>query len=248
MEGSTNRRDGPSLVVLTGAGISAESGVPTFRGPDGLWCGHAVEDVATAEAVQRDRAGVNRFFNMLRADAPKAQPNAAHEALVKLENAWPGPFLLVTQNIDGLHARAGSQNLIAMHGALDRAACDACGAAFDWHTALLPDTLCPLCGQRGLLRPDITLFNEMPKEMDRICTALLDCAFFVAIGTSGVVYPAAGFVDLANRAGAHTTEINAAETARSPAFEERLTGPAGMVVPAFVARLLRDQKDLLPTA
>ncbi len=228
----------PSLVVLTGAGISAESGVPTFRGPDGLWCGARVEDVATAQAVRFNRPYVNQFFNKLRVEADKVQPNPAHVALADLEARWPGPFLLVTQNIDPLHQKAGSRNVIAMHGSLYRVACDACGAVMDWQTDLFVETPCPACGKTGGLRPDITLFGEMPKEMDRISEALLSCAIFIAIGTSGVVYPAAGFVDLALHAGARTIEVNLAETERSLAFAERLTGPAGQVVPKLAAQLL----------
>ncbi|MDR3423639.1 MAG: NAD-dependent deacylase [Alphaproteobacteria bacterium] len=223
------------IVVLTGAGISAESGIPVFRGADGLWQGHRVEDVATAEAVAFNRPVVNDFFNKRRREVEKVAPNSAHRALVEWEQACGDDFLLVTQNIDPLHERAGSHNLIHMHGELQRIRCDSCGESAPFFADALAQTLCPVCGRAGGLRPDVVLFGEMPMRMEEVFMALSACDLFVAIGTSGAVYPAAGFVDLANQAGAYTVEINAAETERSPTFHERLTGRAGEVVPDFVA-------------
>lgn len=227
-----------NIVVLTGAGISAESGVAVFRGPDGLWEGRKVEEVATSDAVEYDRWGVNAFFNGLRAKLYDVHPNAAHHALAAFEAAFDGDFLLVTQNIDDLHDRAGSKNLIHMHGELLRLSCDACGGSFVYREALEKHMPCQLCGKAGLLRPDITLFGEMPKQIEIIVEALSQCDLFIAVGTSGFVYPAAGFVDIANRAHAHTVEINLAETSRSDAFAEHLVGPAGERVPDYLALLL----------
>lgn len=226
------------IVVLTGAGISAESGVPVFRGPDGLWHGRRVEDVATHEALRRDPWGVNGFFNELRRFVRDVKPNAAHHALKKLEDHYGHNLLVVTQNIDPLHKQAGSRNLLAMHGELHSILCNACGAQTPFYDDVTKDTLCPSCGRVGALRPDIVLFNEMPYHMDEIYAALTDCDLFIAVGTSGFVYPAAGFVDIASHAGATTIEVNLAETERSPAFQEKRTGPAGRTLPALVEELI----------
>lgn len=226
------------IVVLTGAGISAESGVPVFRGPDGLWHGRRIEDVATHEALRRDLWGVNAFFNELRHFVKNVQPNPAHLALRQLEESYGDAFLLVTQNVDPLHDRAGSKNLIHMHGELESILCENCGARSSFFTDAFTETPCPVCGLAGFLRPDIVLFNEMPYEMERIQQALLSCDLFIAVGTSGFVYPAAGFVDIALYAGAETIEVNLAETQRSPSFHERLTGPAGKTLPALIDTLI----------
>ncbi|MDD2326144.1 MAG: NAD-dependent deacylase [Alphaproteobacteria bacterium] len=228
----------PRIVVLTGAGISAESGVPVFRGPDGLWHGRRVEDVATHEAMTRDPWGVNGFFNELRRFVEKVEPNPAHLALQKLEAAYGDKFLLVTQNVDPLHKRAGSKNLLPMHGELQSIWCEACGERTPFFDDALQTTPCPACGRTGTLRPDIVLFGEMPYAMDTITDALMRCDLFIAVGTSGFVYPAAGFVDIARHASAHTIEVNLAETERSPAFHEKRTGPAGQILPALVEELI----------
>lgn len=225
-------------MVLTGAGISAESGIPTFRGPDGLWHGRRVEDVATAEAVYRDRWGVNEFFNERRNGIEGVKPNAAHEALVKLESKIGNNFILVTQNIDPLHEMAGSKNLIHMHGELFSIQCDNCNSTYFFQGDVKKETPCEKCGKTGSLRPDVVLFGEMPKMMDEILYALSNCDLFVAIGTSGVVYPAAGFVDVAGRYGAHTIEVNAADTERSYSFAERITGPASITVTELVDKII----------
>jgi len=226
------------IVVLTGAGISAESGVPVFRGPDGLWHGRRVEDVATHEALVRNPWGVNDFFNELRRFIKDVKPNAAHLALKKLEDHFQKDLLVVTQNVDPLHKRAGSKNLLPMHGELQSILCDNCGKRTPFFDDALKTTPCPACGRTGTLRPDIVLFNEMPYFMDEIYHSLLACDLFIAVGTSGFVYPAAGFVDIATHAGATTIEVNLAETERSPLFQEKRTGPAGITLPTLVGELI----------
>ena len=236
----------PSLVILTGAGISAESGLATFRGADGLWEGHRVQDVATPEGFEHDPALVHRFYNQRRAALATVQPNAGHEALVRLEKSWPGEFLLITQNVDDLHERAGSRKLRHMHGELLRALCTSCGKSSPWQGDMGADSACPQCRQQGQLRPDIVWFGEMPYFMDEILAALNRCGIFIAIGTSGQVYPAAGFVRTANARGARTIEVNLADTAASDAFGERRTGPATTVLPALIRELIPryEQGDL----
>ena len=224
------------VVVLTGAGVSAESGVPTFRGPDGLWEGHRVEDVATPEAFARDPVLVQRFYDARRAALARVAPNAAHRALARLDAGWPRELLLVTQNVDDLHERGGSRRLVHMHGELQRALCTGCGAAPAWMADLSGDPPCPCCKHPGL-RPDIVWFGEMPYHMQRIEAAIAACDLFVSIGTSGAVYPAAGFVELANAVGARTLELNLEPSAGTPLFDEGRHGPASVLVPAEGSRL-----------
>lgn len=233
-----------AIVVLTGAGISAESGVPTFRGPDGLWEGHRIEDVATPEAFARDPVLVQRFYDARRAALAHVAPNAAHLVLARLDRDWPGELLIVTQNVDDLHDRAGttlggsagtSPRLIHMHGELVSALCGRCGATQGWTGDL---TGAAPCGCGGTLRPDIVWFGEMPYAMERIEAALGGCDLFVSIGTSGAVYPAAGFVDLARHAGAATLELNLEPSAGTALFDEARHGPATRLVPAWVDALL----------
>jgi NAD-dependent deacetylase len=234
-----NRR----IVILTGAGISKESGLDTFRDPDGLWARVRIEDVATPEAFARDPDRVHAFYNHRRATlvADGVAPNAAHRALARLEAAWPGDVLLVTQNIDDLHERAGSANLIHMHGELLKARCLVCGEVSPWREAMTRDSLCPACGAEGTLRVDVVWFGEMPLEMERIYEALGACDLFVSIGTSGNVYPAAGFVAEARANGrARTVELNLEPSEGHSLFDERRYGPASVEVPAFVERTLRD--------
>lgn len=227
----------PSIVILTGAGISAESGVPTFRAADGLWEGHRVEDVATPEAFRRNPALVQQFYDQRRAFLGQVVPNAAHLALARLEALWPGEFLLVTQNVDDLHDRAGHNRLLHMHGELNSALCTACGAARPWRGPLTDNPPCPTCTQPRL-RPDIVWFGEMPYHMDEIGNTLSRCDLFVSIGTSGAVYPAAGFVQWAKEAGARTLELNLEPSAGTPMFDEARHGPAGILVPAWVEEML----------
>ncbi len=226
------------IVILTGAGVSAESGVPTFRGPDGLWEGHRVEDVATPQAFRRDPVLVQRFYDARRAALAAVQPNAAHRALARLDAQWPGELLLVTQNVDDLHDRAGSARMLHMHGELKSAWCTACDRRHPWEGGLLDAPPCPACGLAGHLRPDIVWFGEMPYHMDRIEAALLAADLFVSIGTSGNVYPAAGFVDLARHAGARCIELNLDPSMTSGRFHDSRLGPAGTLVPQLVDDLL----------
>ena len=227
-----------NIVILTGAGVSAESGVATFRGPDGLWEGHRVEDVATPEAFQRDPRLVHAFYDARRAKLGTIGPNAAHEALARLDAEWPGELLLVTQNVDDLHERAGSKRLLHMHGELKRGWCLACDGRFEWDGDMGEAAVCPACSTPGWVRPDIVWFGEMPYEMERIEAALQSCDLFVSIGTSGAVYPAAGFVQTARYCGAHCVEINLEPSQGSIFFHESRIGKAGELVPAWVNELL----------
>lgn len=226
-----------NIVVLTGAGISAESGIATFRGPGGLWEGHRVEDVCTPEALSRDPALVHRFYDARRAALADVGPNGAHLALGRLDAQWRGGLLIVTQNVDDLHERGGAQRLLHMHGELQSALCAACGDRRGWAAPLPPASVCGTCGTPAL-RPDIVFFGEMPYQMDRIDAALADADLFVSIGTSGAVYPAAGFVQTARRYGAQTLEINLEPSAGSHFFHETRLGRAGDLVPAWVDGLL----------
>jgi NAD-dependent deacetylase len=226
-----------NIVILTGAGISAESGLATFRGPDGLWEGHRVEDVCTPEALAADRGTVQRFYDARRAALDGVMPNAAHMALARLDAEWPGELLIVTQNVDDLHERAGARRLLHMHGELRSALCEACGNRSMIDGSLLDEPACPNCGTPAL-RPDIVFFGEMPYGMDQIEEALAAADLFVSIGTSGAVYPAAGFVRSARQSGADTLELNLKPSAGSDLFARTRTGPAGTLVPAWVDEVL----------
>jgi len=226
-----------NIVILTGAGISAESGIATFRGPGGLWEGHRVEDVCTPDALARDPELVHRFYDARRAALATVEPNAAHHALARLDGAWTGELLLVTQNVDDLHERGGSRRLVHMHGELKSALCGLCGVSTPWPDPLPPGTECPNCGEPAL-RPDIVFFGEMPYHMDQIEAAIARCDLFVSIGTSGAVYPAAGFVQMAAAYGARTLELNLERSAGSDLFDASRLGPAGDLVPAWVDELL----------
>ena len=223
------------LVILTGAGVSAESGLGTFRDTDGLWTQVNIDEVATPQAFARDPAKVHAFYNMRRAKARAALPNAAHHALARLQQARPNT-VLVTQNVDDLHERAGASP-IHMHGALSGALCHACGHRWDAPEVMSPDDTCPGCGARAT-RPDIVLFGEMPYHMERIAGHLQACDLFVAIGTSGAVYPAAGFGAEAAMYGAETLEINLAASDVTDGFDRHIVGPATQTVPAWVDSLL----------
>ena len=228
-----------NIVILTGAGVSAESGLATFRGPDGLWEGHRVEDVATPEAFVRDPALVHAFYDARRARLGSVQPNDAHKALARLDAEWSGDLLLLTQNVDDLHERAGSKRLIHMHGELTKGWCLACDERFDWTGPMGEAALCPSCHAQGNVRPDIVWFGEMPYAMQLIDDALRRCDLFVSIGTSGAVYPAAGFVQTARYCGAQTLEMNLEPSLGSYMFDESRTGRAGELVPQWVDELLR---------
>lgn len=227
------------IVVLTGAGISAESGIKTFRAGDGLWEGHRVEDVASPDGFARHPKLVHAFYNMRRAqlNSGLVHPNAAHLALAALEQTFQGEMLLVTQNVDDLHERAGSVNLVHMHGELNKARCSLTGEVYQWTADINGDSCCGCCNRARTLRPHIVWFGEMPFGMERIYDALMQCDLFISIGTSGHVYPAAGFVQVATQAGADTVELNLKPTLASSAFQESIQGPATKSVPAFVGRL-----------
>lgn len=229
-----------SIVVLTGAGVSAESGIKTFRAGDGLWEEHRVEQVATPEGFEADPELVLRFYNQRRRQllSDAIQPNPAHRALARLEAEFGGEFLLVTQNIDDLHERAGSQNLIHMHGELLKMHCRYTQQVFEIRGDLSVSQRCPCCGLAGALRPHVVWFGEMPLELERITEALDSCDLFIAVGTSGNVYPAAGFVQQARLAGAQTLEQNLEPSAVGSAFALGLYGPAGQQLPIFVDNLL----------
>ena len=227
-----------NVVILTGAGVSAESGLATFRGPDGLWEGHRVEDVCTPEAFRRDPALVHAFYDARREKLGTAEPNEAHRALARLDAAWPGDLLLVTQNVDDLHERAGSKRLLHMHGELTSGWCLACDERFAWKGPMGEGASCPCCAAKGVVRPDIVWFGEMPYGLDPIDEALRSADLFVSIGTSGAVYPAAGFVQSARHFGARTVELNLEPSAGSYHFHESRMGPASALVPAWVDEVL----------
>ncbi len=229
------------VVVLTGAGISAESGIRTFRATDGLWEEHRVEDVATPEGFARDPELVQTFYNARRRQLQQAeiQPNAAHRALARLEEELGDHFVLITQNIDNLHERAGNKNIIHMHGELLKVRCAASGQVLEWKEYVTPEDRCHCCQLSAPLRPHIVWFGEMPLGMDDIYQALATADYFIAIGTSGHVYPAAGFVHEAKLQGAHTVELNLEPSQVGSEFEEKHYGLASKVVPEYVERLLK---------
>lgn len=230
----------PGIVVLTGAGISRESGLDTFRDAGGIWQKANLEDVCTPEGFVRDPAKVQEFYNSMRAGLAEVAPNAAHTALAELEREWRrrgGEFVLVTQNIDDLHERAGSERLLHMHGELLSARCLACEATKPWQGPITAQSRCPVCGAQGRLRPDIVWFGEIPLYMDEIAEALHRCGLFVAVGTSGQVWPAAGFVQEV-RGRARTVELNLEPSGGAALFDEVRTGAATQTVPAWVAGLL----------
>ena len=227
-----------NIVILTGAGVSAESGIDTFRSAGGLWEQHRVEDVATPEAFARDPELVLRFYDMRRAAIQTKAPNPAHHALARLERDWRhGTVTLVTQNVDDLHGRAGSARLIHMHGEHLNAWCTACDARVAWRAPLIDRPPCPACAANAL-RPDIVWFGEMPYRMDDIHAAMRAADLFVSIGTSGAVYPAAGLVRSARDLGARTLELNLEPSQGSRWFHESRHGPAGTLVPAWVDEML----------
>lgn len=237
---NTEPPHGP-IVVLTGAGISKESGLDTFRCADGIWARVRLEDVATPEGFARDPRLVHQFYNERRSALadPKVEANAAHHALARLEHEWPDDVLVVTQNIDDLHERAGSRNLLHMHGELNKVRCLSCDALVDWRDDLTVEHVCATCKRTGTLRPHVVWFGEMPLDMDRIYAALTRCALFISIGTSGNVYPAASFVSHVRMyTQAHTVELNLEPSTGATLFAETQYGTATALVPAYVERLL----------
>ena len=230
-----------NIVILTGAGISAESGIDTFRaganGGPSLWEQHRVEDVATPEGFARDPELVLRFYDMRRAAIQTKQPNPAHFALARLDAQWPGELVIITQNVDDLHERAGARRVLHMHGEHLNAWCTSCDVRSPWTATLIERPACPVCAARTL-RPDVVWFGEMPYGMDAIYAALGTCDLFVSIGTSGAVYPAAGFVQNAVELGADTLELNLERSQGSRMFHETRLGRASELVPAWVEEIL----------
>ena len=228
-----------TILILTGAGISAESGLGTFRDTDGLWSKYDLNEVATPEGFARNPGKVHDFYNARRRGLLDAKPNAAHHALAKLQRERPGLSLIVTQNIDDLHEQAGATDVLHMHGELLKIHCAGCGAQRECRTDISVETQCASCGAAGGMRPSVVWFGEMPLEMDRIYALLAGAELFVSIGTSGQVYPAAGFVELARQFEARTLELNMERT--SAAFDASRTGPAGEIVPAWVEEMLSQE-------
>jgi NAD-dependent deacetylase len=235
----------PYVVILTGAGISAESGIKTFRAADGLWEEHRVEDVATPEGYQRNPQRVQAFYNERRRQLqqPSIKPNAAHESLAALEQYLGDHLLLVTQNIDNLHEKAGSQNIIHMHGELLKVRCVYSDKVFDWKGDLTEETRCECCHKEHALRPHIVWFGEMPFEMEKIYHAIENADYFIAIGTSGNVYPAAGFVEYAKAQGVYTIELNLEPSKVENLFDECRYGLASEIVPQYVYENLQQCKE-----
>lgn len=228
------------IVVLTGAGVSAESGLGTFRDKGGLWTQYDLAEVATPEGYAADPDKVLDFYNARRRNCTEAAHNAAHEALARLQREYEGGLTIVTQNIDDLHERGGASDVIHMHGQILSALCAACGDRWTWTSDMTRSDVCRTCAMAGPVRPDIVWFGEIPYHMDQICTALSSCDLFVAVGTSGQVYPAAGFVHEARVAGAETLEINLEASDTTGLFHRQILGPATQTVPAWVAEVLGD--------
>ena len=226
-----------SIVILTGAGVSAESGLGTFRDAGGIWSRYDLNDVATPEGFARDPALVHDFYNARRRNAAASEPNDAHRALARLEADWRGALTLVTQNVDDLHERAGARNVLHMHGRLASALCSACGHRWNAPLEMRPGDPCPACSARAA-RPDVVWFGEHPYHMERIAELVAGADLFAAIGTSGSVYPAAAFVHDADRAGAHTVELNLEPSEIASSFSETRYGPASAIVPRWVEELL----------
>jgi NAD-dependent protein deacetylase/lipoamidase len=241
-------RDFQHIVILTGAGLSAESGLSTFRDKDGIWSKYDYRDVATPEGFARNPTLVHDFYNQRRHAHVGIVPNAAHVALARLEREYDGEVAIVTQNIDALHEAAGCKNLIHMHGELLKALCAHCGARHACTDDLSLTTHCPACGKDGGMRPDVVWFGEMPYHMERIARHLAAVDLFMSIGTSGNVYPAAGFVAQARAQGAHTVELNLEPSEGANYFAETIHGPATQIVPAYVDRLLDNQRRKMATA
>ncbi|MDO4162548.1 MAG: NAD-dependent deacylase [Pseudomonadota bacterium] len=228
-----------NIVILTGAGISAESGLSTFRAENGLWNKHRVEDVATIEAFERNPEYVHDFYNELRPELYKAQPNPAHSAITLLQDKYPADKIsIVTQNVDTLHEKAGNKNIYHIHGQINQIVCLNCGHIFETWNDVHADDVCPHCHIQGMLKPNIVFFGENLLYMEKVDTLLKNCNLFLSIGTSGVVYPAAGFVQIAKMCGAYTCEFNMETTSNNYLFDRHIIGPAGTTLPKFVEELL----------
>ena len=228
-----------NILILTGAGISAESGLSTFRAENGLWNKHRVEDVATIEAFERNPEYVHDFYNELRPELYKAKPNAAHSAITKLQQKYPAQINIVTQNVDTLHEKAGNKNIYHIHGQINQIVCLNCGHIFETWGDVHADDACPLCQIRSMLKPNIVFFGENLLYMDKVDEMLKTCDLFLSVGTSGVVYPAAGFVQIAKMCGADTCEFNLETTSNNYLFDRHIIGKAGTTLPKFIDELLQ---------
>lgn len=227
-----------NIAILTGAGISAESGLSTFRAENGLWNKHRVEDVATIEAFERNPEYVHDFYNELRPELYKAQPNSAHLAITKLQKNYPAEISVITQNVDTLHEKAGNQNIYHIHGQINQIVCLNCGNVFETWGDIHADDVCLHCQISGMLKPNIVFFGENLLYMDKVEQLLKSCDLFISVGTSGVVYPAAGFVQIAKMCGADTYEFNLETTSNNYLFDKHIEGLAGTTLPQFIDDLL----------
>lgn len=232
-----------NIVILTGAGISAESGLATFRAANGLWNNHKVEDVATIEAFQRNPAYVHEFYNDLKKEVLAAKPNAAHQAITRLQKEYPAEVSVITQNVDLLHEKAGNQNVYHIHGQINQAVCLNCGQILETSGDVDTETVCQHCGIGGMMKPNIVFFGENLLYMDKVDELLRRCDLFLSVGTSGVVFPAAAFVQTAKYYGAATYEFNLEATSNNFYFDQHIMGPAGTTLPAFVDEMIKDIKS-----
>lgn len=228
----------PDIVILTGAGISAESGLATFRSSNGLWNNHRVEDIATIEGFERNPALVHDFYNGLKTEIQKARPNKAHLAITRLQEKYPGTVSVITQNVDTLHEKAGNRNVYHIHGQINQALCLNCGHILETFGDVDTETLCPHCRITGMMKPNIVFFGENLLCMDKVEELLRRCGLFISIGTSGVVYPAAGFVRTVKYYGAKTCEFTLETTANNYLFDRHIYGKAGETFPPYVEELL----------
>ena len=232
-----------NIVILTGAGISAESGLATFRASNGLWNNHKVEDVATVEGFARNPAYVHDFYNELKLELVKAQPNTAHLAITHLQKEYPANISVVTQNVDTLHEKAGNQNIYHIHGQINQAVCQHCGHILETFGDVDTQTQCANCNVVGMMKPNIVFFGENLLYMDKVDKLLSNCDLFLSVGTSGVVFPAASFVQIAKYNGAKTFEFNLEATSNNFYFDKHIMGPAGTTLPAFVDELIKSAKE-----
>ncbi|MBR2033328.1 MAG: NAD-dependent deacylase [Alphaproteobacteria bacterium] len=232
-----------NIVILTGAGISAESGLATFRASNGLWNNHKVEDVATVEGFARNPAYVHEFYNELKLELVKAQPNSAHLAITRLQNEYPANISVVTQNVDTLHEKAGNQNIYHIHGQINQAVCQHCGHILETFGDVDTQTQCANCNVVGMMKPNIVFFGENLLYMDKVDKLLSNCDLFLSVGTSGVVFPAASFVQIAKYNGAKTFEFNLEATSNNFYFDKHIMGPACTTLPAFVDELIKSAKE-----
>lgn len=231
-----------NIVILTGAGISAESGLATFRSSNDLWNNHRVEDVATVEGFQRNPALVHDFYNELKIEIQKAKPNPAHLAITKLQKEYPGTVSVITQNVDTLHEKAGNTNICHIHGQINQAVCLNCGHILETFGDVDTETTCPQCGISGMMKPNIVFFGENLLCMNEVEQLLQNCDLFISVGTSGVVFPAAAFVQTAKYHGADTWEFTLEPTANNYYFDHHIYGPAGQTLPPFVDNLIRESR------